>query len=186
MPWHHIIPKHEWKRRFGNLRGFNVWDNKVNFTTEQHIETHKRYWDDPPPPHYVQRTGDKIAYQAISGEIGREEIQRELSRLGGLLGGRPKGIPHTKEWKKDISERMKGHKYLVGHVQSEATKEKHRITMLGNKHLLGHQHTNKSKLMISNTLKNLPRVSCPYCSKVGGPSAMKRYHLNNCKNKRII
>lgn len=30
------------------------------------------------------------------------------------------------------------------------------------------------------------KVICPHCNKVGGKSAMKRYHFNNCKSKAIL
>lgn len=31
---HHIIPRHEWKKRFGNLKGFNASDNVAWLTPE--------------------------------------------------------------------------------------------------------------------------------------------------------
>lgn len=34
-----------------------------------------------------------------------------------------------------------------------------------------------------NPNKNMPKVMCPHCSKVGGRNQMKRYHFDNCKNK---
>jgi HNH endonuclease len=34
-----------------------------------------------------------------------------------------------------------------------------------------------------NPNKNMPKVTCPYCNKVGGRNQMKRYHFDNCKNK---
>ena len=40
MAIHHIIPKHEWKARFGDLEGFDALDNLVNLTTEQHSQAH--------------------------------------------------------------------------------------------------------------------------------------------------
>jgi len=33
---HHVIPRHEWKARFGNLEGVNAPENKVRLTREQH------------------------------------------------------------------------------------------------------------------------------------------------------
>ncbi|HET8688619.1 MAG TPA: GIY-YIG nuclease family protein [Methanosarcina sp.] len=36
-------------------------------------------------------------------------------------------------------------------------------------------------------LKGKPRskIQCPYCSKEGGISGMKRYHFDNCKSRRV-
>lgn len=75
---HHIIPRHEWKKRFGNLQGFNEPDNIVRLTLEQHIEVHKRYYEDPSDG--IQKYGDKLAYQFLSGRIGKEEVLKEISR----------------------------------------------------------------------------------------------------------
>lgn len=36
---------------------------------------------------------------------------------------------------------------------------------------------------ISESLRSLPRLTCPYCKKIGGVSNMKRYHFENCKYK---
>ena len=176
MPWHHIIPRHEWKRRFGNLNGFNAKDNHVNLSHENHTQLHVRYGEEG-------SKSDAIAGKAMSGKIIGEELQRQISLMTGKLGGRPKGFHHTKEWKEENSKRMRGNKHLLGHVTSKETKEKQRIKMLGNQHLLGHRHKEQSKQLTSRTLKSLPRLTCPNCLKVGGPANMKRYHFNNCKKK---
>lgn len=36
-----------------------------------------------------------------------------------------------------------------------------------------------------NPNKNMPKVTCPHCEKVGGRNQMKRYHFDNCKNKEL-
>ena len=36
---------------------------------------------------------------------------------------------------------------------------------------------------ISESLRSLSRLTCPYCGKIGGVSNMKRYHFENCKHK---
>lgn len=51
-----------------------------------------------------------------------------------------------------------------GTKQSEATKEKKRLAMLGKKY---------------------PEVSCPHCSKIGRGGAMTRHHFDNCKHKEV-
>lgn len=35
----------------------------------------------------------------------------------------------------------------------------------------------------ANPNKNMPKVTCPHCEKIGGRNQMKRYHFDNCKNK---
>ena len=174
MPWHHIIPRHEWKKRFGSLKGFNAIDNKVNLSHENHKQIHQRYADEG-------SMADNVAAKAMSGKLLPDEIQREISKLGGLNGGRPPGFTHTKEFRQDLSNRMKGNKYRLGSKPSIETKQKITIKLLGNKHLLGHKHTKEAKLKMSITLQSLPRLTCPYCGVVGGPANMKRYHFGNCK-----
>jgi len=34
-----------------------------------------------------------------------------------------------------------------------------------------------------NPNKNMPKVECPHCKKIGGRNQMKRYHFENCKYK---
>ncbi len=29
-----------------------------------------------------------------------------------------------------------------------------------------------------------PKLNCPYCNLTGGSSNMKRYHFNNCKQRK--
>ncbi len=177
MPWHHIIPRHEWRRRFGNLTGFNAKDNKVNLSHENHRQLHERYGEEG-------SSMDQIAAKAMAGKILPEELQRELSIAGGKLGGSRKKPPHTEEWKRENSERMRGNKHLLGFRHTEEWKRENSERMKGNTHLLGHCHIEESKQLTSKTLRGLPRLSCPHCLKVGGPGNMKRYHFNNCKGKK--
>lgn len=84
MPWHHIIPKHEWKLRFGNLKGVNAPDNLSNLYDHQHIQVHQRYYEEPCNPMGVVLIGDKVAWQTMAGfitpEEGRLELCREIGR----------------------------------------------------------------------------------------------------------
>jgi hypothetical protein len=76
---HHIIPRHEWKVRFGNLDGFNAPDNIANLTVEQHSQAHLLLFE------LHHRTQDKEAYLGLSGMIGKEELLRRKSSRGGRI-----------------------------------------------------------------------------------------------------
>ena len=51
----------------------------------------------------------------------------------------------------------------------------------------GRIKTEEHKKKIAESLrgKKQNRVQCPYCKRVGGEQAFKRYHFDNCKNLRI-
>lgn len=41
----------------------------------------------------------------------------------------------------------------------------------------------EQKRKISETLKNKPKINCPYCEATGAEHTMKRWHFDNCKYK---
>lgn len=75
---HHIIPRHEWRKRLGNLIGFNDPDNVVNLTLPQHSHVHFLLYE------LNGNWEDKIAGQMLSGQITREAAQKEMGRQVGL------------------------------------------------------------------------------------------------------
>lgn len=74
---HHIIPKHQ--------GGTDDPSNLVELTVEQHAEVHRLLFEQH------GRLQDKIAWLALSGRIGQEEILRMKQGLG------MKGKKHTPE-----------------------------------------------------------------------------------------
>jgi len=153
MPWHHIIPKHEWKRRFGNLKGVNIRDNLVKLTLEQHIQVHERMAEDG-------SKFDRIAYLAMSGMIGKEEAYlRAVSQ--------PKSKGHCEAIRRS----------LLGMRHTPERVEKNRVGHLTQTFSEGH----RIKISRANRGRPKPKVTCPHCGKVGGCNVMPRYHFNNCK-----
>jgi len=71
---HHIIPKHEWKKRFGNLKGVNTKENLVWLTLQQHIQAHELLFE------LNGFIGDKWAVSFLSGRLGKEELLKEICR----------------------------------------------------------------------------------------------------------
>jgi hypothetical protein len=149
MAIHHIIPKHEWKARFGNLRGVNAPDNlSPELYNKQHAQVHAHYFSEITHIEY-----DKIASLVISGQIGKEEAIRQAGILANSI--KWKGVKRG--------------------PQSEAHRKALSISVsaaqLGKKR----PHTK---------LKNIVTVvTCPHCDKVGGQSAMKRWHFDKCKRR---
>jgi len=64
MPIHHIIPRHEWKKRFGNLKGLGAPDNLIELTTEQHAEVHMHYYREITHNHF-----DRLASEMIRDKL---------------------------------------------------------------------------------------------------------------------
>jgi hypothetical protein len=91
--WHHVIPRHEWRKRFGNLNGFNRLDNLVELTTEQHAQVHELLFE------LNGNQFDKIAFRAIRGMIGKEEANKQASSVAN-----------------------KGNKYNIGHKNALGSK----------------------------------------------------------------
>lgn len=75
---HHIIPKHEWKRRFGNLIGINSPDNLVVLTVPQHAEAHKLLYEQ------FGSWQDDLAHRLLSGAIDIQSAIRERCRLSNM------------------------------------------------------------------------------------------------------
>lgn len=166
MPWHHIIPKHEWKKRFGNLKGINARDNQVNLSLENHEQIHRRYGEEG-------SKFDRLAAAAMSGQIGKEEIIREACRLSGKLS---RGRLQTPETRRKKSEALTGKSrtaFSLEHLQNLSISHE------------GNMHSKETRENMSQKRRNKKQVlvSCPHCCKDGGVSLLTRYHFDNCKKK---
>ena len=67
---HHIIPRH--------MGGTNDPSNIIEVTVEEHAELHRRLYE------AFGHWQDRLAWQGLSGRIGKEEIIREKARQGAL------------------------------------------------------------------------------------------------------
>lgn len=71
--------------------------------------------------------------------------------------------------------------------RSEETKQKiSKAKLNSNKTPRGIPRSEETKRKISESSKGkiFNKIKCPYCSKIGGCGNMKRYHYENCKEKR--
>jgi hypothetical protein len=74
---HHIIPLHS--------GGTDDPDNLIELTIEEHAIAHKKLYET------YGNEFDRLAYLALSGHIGKEEINLEKMRLGAIKGGKRGG-----------------------------------------------------------------------------------------------
>lgn len=79
-------------------------------------------------------------------------------------------------------------------IKSKETKQKMKISALNrnpsHNMKIGAAHkgipkTASQKLLISISLKAIPKITCTHCGLIGSPSNMKRWHGDNCKFKII-
>ena len=94
------------------------------------------------------------------------------------------GKEHSEESKRKMRE------VKIGKKHSEETKRKMSKAHKGeNNPMYGKPRSDEIKTKISKSLKGKnkgkpqKRVPCPYCDKEGG-NAMKRWHFDNCKQKK--
>ena len=110
---HHIIPRH--------MGGTDDPSNLVKLTVEEHAEAHRKLYEE-----HGQR-GDYLAWKALSGQIGKEEILYERSRLGASQPGETNamwGKTHSDEAKRKMSETRKGVKLSEEHKKSMSIAQK--------------------------------------------------------------
>lgn len=132
---HHIIPKHEWRKRFGNLIGFNCPENIVYLTYAQHIEVHKWLYETH------GSIGDLKAFSLMSGlKSSYYSIQ------GRAVGLSNRGIPLSIEQRHTMSMAAKNSPQARAHLlqlnaskrgipRSEEVKQKIRDTKAARKGL---------------------------------------------------
>jgi hypothetical protein len=102
---HHIIPRYE--------GGSNLQENLVELTTTQHAMWHYAEW--------VRKKDDRdyLAWKCLSGQIGKEEIQKIKSKIGydkmkDIIKNNPhpgtklKGRQQSEEHKRNRSKALKG------------------------------------------------------------------------------
>jgi len=141
MHKHHIIPRHEWKVRFGNLQGFNAPDNVVYLTIDQHSQAHQLLYE------INKNIFDKIASECLSGQINKTEAQ-ELARLQRVNEYFSDPIKKS-EFKQKLRGRIPWNKGLSGirsYIRTPETIRKLKISRsMQSPPTLGMKHTKESK-----------------------------------------
>jgi len=109
---HHIVPKH--------MGGTDDPSNLIELSVEEHAEAHRKLYEE----HGCWE--DRVAYQALGGIIGKEEIiSQVLSESGKRGGAKGKGRVAWNKGKK-LGPNEKLREYNKTRVYSEEQKERMR------------------------------------------------------------
>ena len=119
---HHLIENKDGQR-------FRT-DTTIPLSVKEHADIHKQYYEK------WRFHEDYVAWKTLSGQIGKEELFIEKSRIGGL---------NNKDVKKSSEHKQKISKTLTGRKRSPATRKKIAESMKGNRNGKGHnQYTKKN------------------------------------------
>jgi hypothetical protein len=183
---HHIIPKHEWKKRFGNLCGVNAPDNVIYLTIEQHTEIHRRMGEEG-------SKWDQIAASGLAKEIDNEEIiklKQTIPNIGRRLSEKSRrqiaerfiGTKLSKDHKKRIKEGV-----ILRFSEPEFRERQRKgVSKPGKTNpFYGKNHSEDFKQRRSKEMRGIskPRVLCPHCKIEGGKPIMSRFHFDKCKRR---
>lgn len=115
--------------------------------------------------------------KAHTGKIVSEETKRRMSesiKLAGPAGGAIKGSKRSNSTRNKISQAKKGINLTAFHKKQLSEARKNVIVS---------KETGK-KISASLIGKPKIKITCPHCNLEGGNSQMKRWHFDNCRNKK--
>ncbi len=161
---HHIIPKYKCKE-LGIDPDFP--ENIRELTVEEHAKAHKDLYET------YGRWQDKVAWLAISGRIGKEEIIRMT------VSESHKGKKYTEETKRKMSESLKGNRNAKGFKHTEEAKRK--IGEASKVRETGKTRSEESKRKMSESHKG-KKLTEEHKRKIGEKSKGRK-HTEEAKRK---
>lgn len=135
---HHILPRYR--------GGQDIAENIIEVTVTQHAMFHYCNWS------LWKDDRDRLAWKGLVGEIGKEEIIRELRSIGAKKASRPH--IHTEEHKKLLLEvGKKAHHLAVESARKPESNQKRKTTLAKIKHQQGEKNSQYGKMWITNGTK---------------------------------
>lgn len=177
---HHIVPLH--------AGGTNDESNIVFLTVEEHAEAHKKLFEEH------EKWQDKLAWQMLSGMIGKEEairiaqqnadkswmktaegkaLMREAQRRSREAGNRP--IPWNKGKTKDTDQRLKESSERVREHQRQG-----KIKCIGDS-MRGKDFDISHRQKLSLKARNREKITCLRCQKQVTKQMYVRWHGEKCQ-----
>ena len=163
--------------------------NFIKEILEQYIESKEKldereiYWIG-----VYDSTNPKIGYNLSkggSGSLGCKRTSETRKKMSKAAKGKIKSDIH----RQNLSKSHKGKVFSAAHKQQLS--KSHKGQEPWNKGIKYKQKnpvtvvSEDTKLKISLTLKNKPKIQCPHCGLEGSPSAIKHWHFDKCKLLKI-
>jgi hypothetical protein len=195
---------------------FENLDEDIAYQIEEElIEKYGRYNSRPdgiltnlcpsnrPPNTKGKKKSDKARANMSKAQKGRIVTTETRTIMSKQRKGRP-GHPCSDEVKQKISYKNKGKKRTIEQrIASSLSRKGKRIgkdnplygRKLSDERRIqvgelqkGRIRTTEFKENLSKLYKGKPKkvIVCPHCNKAGGEPQMKRYHFDNCKERKIL
>jgi predicted DNA-binding ArsR family transcriptional regulator len=130
------------------MGGTDDASNLVELSVTEHAEAHRKLYEE------YGKKEDYIAWKAISGQIGKEEILYEKARLGGYNSDGMLDKKHTIETKNKMSDAK------MGYTRTLSSRNKQSKSVTGeNNHFFGKTHSQKTREIMSEKKKELYKGS---------------------------
>ncbi len=145
---------------------------------KRHLKKHGNDWSNIWVSEVFTDKSDLVEFATLVSEMFNIVESDEWANLvieNGISGGAiNNGVILTEEHKAKIS---KSH---IGKHVSDETKNKMSMAHVGKQ--TEEQRLSRSKATRQHNLsRNLPKVTCNHCNKIGSYVAMHRWHFDNCK-----
>lgn len=178
---HHIIPRH--------AGGTDDPENIIELSVKEHADAHRILFEEH------GRWQDKLAWEALSGLIGKEEITRraqsqgqlnrsaESKKQGALAAARTRKLHDIPAWNKGLTKDT--HAALrESSIRSKRHQELGIIHSIGDS-MRGKEFSNEHKKKLSEIKKMAPYLKCPHCGKEAKSGMYARWHGDNCRPTTI-
>lgn len=180
---------------YNNARGKKIiWTESVKTKASKSQKERWKNMTDEEKKDFGKRVSQSNKGKVISIEV-RNKISKKLTgrklseeHIKKSVDGNRGHHYHSDEYKKVLSDKMKGNGF--GKYQTKETREKKRKRFLENNPGKNKTEEHIKKISESkkgsvpwNKGKKRKQVECSHCGKIGGDGLMQRWHFDNCKYK---
>lgn len=120
----------------------------------------------------LRKLGVKLANITDGGEgcVGLRHTQEAKAKIG---------IRHSQEsYDRALQKRKAQYPFSAEHIKNMS------LARQGNKNnMFGKTHSQEAREKIRQARFNAPKLTCPFCDKVGDSANMTRWHFDRCKHK---